>query len=970
MGIVTFVLFVFLVLISADYCLAKNANSSDYQALVALKSAMILAPNSILSTNWTSTTHFCTWFGVSCLNQKVTALQLPGLAIHGRISPAVANLSQLTVLDLSSNDFGGTLPSEMGFLKNLRVMNVSRNFLHGNMPVNISRCRKLQLLYVSDNMFTGSIPVELGLLSELRSLRLNNNNFTGKLSASLGNLSKLEYFYLHENDLQGGVPAELGGLTSLILLSFRQDNFTGSIPASIFNISTLQIVDLSINGFSGKLPEDLGSRLPSLVNLFLDSNRISGEIPVSLSNASKLNIFFLTENDLQGNIPSEFGKLQKLNWFEFEYNRISGNFPSSIFNISALEILKTRHNYLSGHLPKDLGAWLPNLQEIFLSHNRFSGDIPSTICNASKLTNLEVANNSFSGPIPMMLGNLVGLESLNLQNNLLTNEPESRELGFLNSLVNSRNLHHLILQTNPLNGTLPGVIGNLSTNLKVIAAGDCGIMGNIPSGLGNLSRLYYLGLENNGLVGNVPSAFIGLKNLERLYLTANKLEGEFSGTLCRMERLGALSLGENNLSGPVPSCIGNLTEMREMSIAANNFHSTIPQSFWTLFKVEGLNLSKNHLHGILASDVGNLKAVRIMDISSNKFSGKIPNSLGFLQQLVSLDVSRNEFQGPIPDSFSKLVALEALDLSSNTLSGMIPQSLQSLQNLNYLNVSFNGLQGEIPHKGVFANLTYQSLMGNPKLCGRPELSFPMCPTQTTTSERRKSLVLKITIPITVLVMALLLSAWFIGFRKHGKGNTTSNMSQKIGEHRIITYYELLRATESFSESNILGRGSSGTVYKGTLSDGLVVAIKVFNMQWQGAARNFDAECEVLSNVRHRNLVKVISACSNGDFMAIILEFIPNGSLDKWLYSDRQYLSIVQRIDIVSDIAMALEYLHHDYTVPIVHCDLKPSNVLLDEDLVAHIADFGIAKVFAQDETLVQTKTLGTIGYLAPGMKII
>ncbi|XP_019182899.1 PREDICTED: receptor kinase-like protein Xa21 [Ipomoea nil] len=100
-------------------------------------------------------------------------------------------------------------------------------------------------------------------------------------------------------------------------------------------------------------------------------------------------------------------------------------------------------------------------------------------------------------------------------------------------------------------------------------------------------------------------------------------------------------------------------------------------------------------------------------------------------------------------------------------------------------------------------------------------------------------------------------------------------------------------------------------------------------------------------------------------MAIILEFIPNGSLDKWLYSDRQHLSLVQRIDIVTDIAMALEYLHHDYTVPIVHCDLKPSNVLLDEDLVAHVADFGISKVFTQDETLVQTKTLGTIGYLAP-----
>lgn len=126
-----------------------------------------------------------------------------------------------------------------------------------------------------------------------------------------------------------------------------------------------------------------------------------------------------------------------MNWpgLSFEYNRISGAIPSSLFNISSLQILKARHNYLNGHLPYDLGTWLPNLQEIFLSHNQFSGDLPSAICNASKLENLEVANDSFTGPIPMMLGNLVDLITLNLQNNLLENKPGVTQLDFLNSLV-------------------------------------------------------------------------------------------------------------------------------------------------------------------------------------------------------------------------------------------------------------------------------------------------------------------------------------------------------------------------------------------------------------------------------------------------------------------------------------------------------------------------------------------------------
>ncbi|KAG5621206.1 hypothetical protein H5410_006424 [Solanum commersonii] len=347
-------------------------------------------------------------------------------------------------------------------------------------------------------MIKGSIPQELGRLR---------------------NLSKLECFYLHENDLEGEIPDEIGDLTNLRLLSFRGND---SIPASIFTI---------------------------LEHLFLDSNRITGKIPVSLSNASKITHLFFTENDVQGNIPNEFGKLHELVWFEFEYNRISGAIPSSLFNISSLEILKARHNYLNGHLPYDLGTWLPNLQEIFLSHNQFSGDLPAAICNASKLENLEVANNSFTGPIPMMLGNLVDLITLNLQNNLLENNPGATRLDFLNSLVTSRNLVYLILESNPLNGIFTESIGNLSSNIRVLDAFDCGIRGSMPTNIGNLSGLIFLGLASNNIVGNVPPSFVGLQNLERLYLTGNKLEGTFPAELCSIGRLGLLHLGENRLSG-------------------------------------------------------------------------------------------------------------------------------------------------------------------------------------------------------------------------------------------------------------------------------------------------------------------------------------------------------------------------------------------------------------------------------------
>ncbi|KAL7131812.1 hypothetical protein ABFS83_12G030300 [Erythranthe nasuta] len=968
-----FYLLQFLIL-STFYCNSSsleqtNNTTTDHSSLISFKSNLLLQPNSILSTNWIPTADFCTWYGVSCTNRRITALHLSGLSLNGQISPDIANMSHLVELDLSGNNFNGILPNELGFLRNLRTLNVTNNSLQGTIPYNLSQCRNLQELDLSRNFIAGNIPENLGRLRNLRYLAVDHNNLTGKIPPSLGNFSRLEYFYLHENDLFGEIPSDLGKLNNLKVLALRSSNLTGSIPTSIFNISSLRIVDLSINGLSGRVPENLGENIPNLERLFLDGNRISGEIPVFLSNASKLNYLFFTENDLSGVIPQDFGRLSNLIWFEFEYNRISGGIPYSLFNITSLEIVKFRHNYLGGELPRDFGNWLPNIQEVFLSHNQFSGELPSTICNATNLVHFEVSNNSFSGPVPMMLGQLTKLEHLNLQVNSLVNSPLSTHLDFLDSLVNCRSLQFLILESNPLNGILPESVGNLSSNLKVFTLISCEVKGVIPHGIGNLSSLFFLGLSGNNLRGKVPSSFVSLQKLERIYLTGNELEGPIPNVFCSIKVLGILHLGENKFSGSIPECIQNLTGLREVSFAANNLSSSIPSVFWDLVNVGGFNFSRNRLNGILPTEFGNLKAVNIIDLSYNDFSGEIPDSFGSLQNLLTLDMSRSKFQGRIPNSLSNLIVIESLDLSSNALSGNIPPSLGSLRDLNYLNLSFNMLEGEIPNKGVFVNIIYESLMGNLNLCGAPTLNFPACTTQISgKTKKRMSRVLKITIPIasTCLLVTILILAWIVFSRKKKViENQTETNTLQMG-FQTITYHELVKATENFSESTLLGRGSSGTVYKAKLSDNTLAAIKVFDMQYsRKALKNFDAECEVLSNVRHRNLVKIISTCSNVEFKAMILEYMPNGSLDEWLHSRGIPLSLIERVDILTDVAMAVEYLHHGYTVPIVHCDLKPSNVLLDEDMMARVADFGLAKILVEDGELVRTKTLGTIGYIAP-----
>ncbi|XP_031285375.1 receptor kinase-like protein Xa21, partial [Pistacia vera] len=183
--------------------------------------------------------------------------------------------------------------------------------------------------------------------------------------------------------------------------------------------------------------------------------------------------------------------------------------------------------------------------------------------------------------------------------------------------------------------------------------------------------------------------------------------------------------------------------------------------------------------------------------------------------------------------------------------------------------------------------------------------------------------------------------------------------------RRISYQELVRATDGFSENNLLGRGSYGSVYRGRLDDGMELAVKVFHLHFEGALISFEAECEVLASTRHRNLVKIISSCSNDDFKSLILEYMPNGSLAKCLYSDNCILDVSHRLNIMIDVASALEYLHFGHSAPIVHCDLKPNNILLDENMVAHLSDFGISKLLREEDSMMQTQTLATIGYMAP-----
>ncbi|KAL2486548.1 putative LRR receptor-like serine/threonine-protein kinase [Abeliophyllum distichum] len=374
-------------------------------------------------------------------------------------------------------------------------------------------------------------------------------------------------------------------------------------------------------------------------------------------------------------------------------------------------------------------------------------------------------------------------------------------------------------------------------------------------------------------------------------------------------------------------------------------------------QLKQIQIGRNSFDGMLLRALGNLSAS--LEVFTVDFCG----IKGHLQSLVILTLSNNRLHGPIPELLGDLISLQYLDLSKNNLYGEIPKTLEKLEELVYFNVSFNELSGEIPNGGSFKNLSADFFVGNSKLCGASQYKVMPCKGNATSSSS-KTRTLKYIFPSIALVIILAIILVYLMRRLNRNTLLTDQSTSPIIVKRI-SYYEVLNATNKFGEENLIGRGCIGKVYKGIFSDGMIAAIKVFNLDLEGANKSFDTECNILCNIRHRNLVKVITCCSNLDLKALVLEYMPNENLNKWLSSSRHFLNIVQRLEIMIDVASALEYLHHGCPSPIVHCDLKPSNILLDEDMVAHVADFGIAKLFTEDQRISLNKTLGTIGYMAP-----
>uniref|UniRef100_A0ACD5ZHM2 Uncharacterized protein n=1 Tax=Avena sativa TaxID=4498 RepID=A0ACD5ZHM2_AVESA len=808
-------------------------------------------------------------------------------------------------------------------------------------------------------------------------LKLASLGMSGPISPSLGNLTFLEILDLSANGFTGEIPP-LDRLHRLQELVLEDNSLHGIIPDSLTNCSKLQLIVLDRNSLVGEIPTNIGL-LDDLLALELSANHLTGTIPSSLTKITQLEYIILADNKLTGTIPDEIGQLPNLISLALGKNRLYGEIPQTLYkyNQSSLQSFDLGFNMLGKTLPSNFGETLLSLELLVLNNNNFEGHIPASIGNISGLIRLDLSSNNFIGQIPTSLGNLRMLTYLSLEKNKLeANDIQSWE--FINTLSGCRHLQTLVLGGNQFQGAIPNSIGKLSTELQGLGLDGNNLSGEVPTSIGNLSGLQLLDLRYNKLDGPIEAWVGDWKNLTTLALDGNSFSGLVPSSIGNLTNLLNIYLAENEFEGPIPPSIGNLMILAELNLSYNNLQGNIPKElFHTASTLTICSLSYNKLEGSIASEISNLKHLNELYLSSNQITGDIPTSLGNCQELTIIEMGQNFLTGSIPVTLGGLPTLKMLNLSHNSLSGFIPRELGGLQKLTQLDLSYNNLEGGVPRNGVFGNASSVSLRGNGRLCGGM-LDLPPCPAITPRNKTQYYLI-RVLIPVFGFMSVVLLVYFLLTEKMARPGQSVPPFSEHLLK---VSYDDLAQATQNFSESNLIGRGGYGSVYRGKLAQGkLEVAVKVLDLDMHGAEKSFLSECEALRNIKHRNLVSILTVCSTLDmegriFKALIYEFMPNGNLDTWLHhkADGKYkkcLDITQRTNIIVNIADALDYLHNDSgSRSIIHCDVKPSNILLDDDMTAHLGDFGIASFYrgsapTGDSSTVSFGLKGTIGYIGP-----
>ncbi|KAJ9537273.1 hypothetical protein OSB04_030006 [Centaurea solstitialis] len=622
---------------------------------------------------------------------------------------------------------------------------------------------------------------------------------------------------------------------------------------------------------------------------------------------------------------------------------------------------------LGGVIPEQIGS-LSNLKHLFLEENHLEGKLPASFTNLTQLEILFLSYNNFSGIIPYQIGSLRNLIGLDLsQNRFLGPVPP-----FFGSMVN---LSFLDLSGNSLSSSIPTSFGSM-VNLTDLDLSGNSLSSSIPTSFGSMVNLMLLDLSMNELNSSIPTSFGSMVNLNYLDLSGNSLSSSIPTSFGSMVNLNYLDLSGNSLSSSIPTSFRSMVNLISLDLSGNSLSSSIPTSFRAMVNLKFLDLSMNELNSSIPSELGDLQSLQKLNLSHNNLAGDIPSNIGKSLSLLDIDFSSNQLSGSVV--IQNQCYLRHLDLSKNVLNGTIPSQLSSsCLALEYLDLSSNNLVGVIPDFSNIPHLNFSNLSHNHLTQQQRNKLVPYQSENHLHHQRKKKLILCLEIFLPIMVVGLCFV--LLGYAFYHRHNTTKKKNEpEIKRHGdvglilnydgTIAYEDFIKATEDFDLKYCIGTGAYGSVYEAKLPSGKTFALKKlhrYEAKQPALDKSFRNEVQVLTNLRHKNIVKLYGFCFHSNCNFLVYEYMENGSLFCALRDvEAVKLNWNKRVKIVKDVAHALAYMHHDCNPPIIHRDISSNNILLNSEMEAFVADFGASRLLDPDSSN-HTVIAGTLGYIAP-----
>ncbi|XP_050367286.1 leucine-rich repeat receptor protein kinase HPCA1-like isoform X2 [Argentina anserina] len=720
-----------------------------------------------------------------------------------------------------------------------------------------------------------------------------------------------------------GIKCTNSRITALALANM---GLKGQLPTDIELLSELEILNLSFNeGLTGQLRASIGN-LKKLVHLNLVGCSFFGPIPDAIGSLTRLSYLSLKNNSFSGPIPPSIGNLSSLTFIDLSDNKLQGSIPVSNGSTLGLDkLLKARHfhfgnNQLSGPIPPGLFSSDMRMIHLIFDRNNLSGSIPSTVGLVQTLLAIRLDENSLTGAVPTSLNNLTNVAELHLANNMLT--------GPIPNLTGMNLLSYV----------------DLSNNTFAVS--------NVPTWFSTLKLLTTLMMENTGLQGDIPQALFSFGNLEKVVLRNNLLTGLLDITnsssdlqLIDMERNFITELTQNKdgfnytlilVNNPICEGSQNINYcIVTPSIVPNSMSPTL-SNCTPVACPSGQVSSPNckcayPYRGTLVfifvsfSNLGNYSYYRYLEKAIND------SCQSFNLPVDSVSLGRPAWGS----SFHLELVIE-----------IFPSGDQ---------VRFN----QTGVSAISSLLSNQTLDGRPRFYGPYSLFFP------SSSSGGGS----------VLLLLIVLVGGYALYQKR-RADSPSRRSilmtavpgaPELKGARLFSFEELKKYTDDFSEANDIGSGGYGQVYCATLPTGQMVAIKRARRESMQGAPEFKAEVELLSRVHHKNLVSLVGFCMEQGEQMLVYEYVPNGDLLNSLSGkSRIKLDWMRRLKVALGAAKGLAYLHEHANPTIIHRDIKSNNILLDKDLEAKVADFGLCKSMADTgKDYITTQVKGTMGYMDP-----